>query len=260
VLIRFDAFEDWKSPMHDNGGNRLHRITDGRPGLIGGTTKSKYWYSESPCDDTPEPWLKMADVRARLFAMIDATPNIDYLLPTLWTKNIAAMIPEWIAPDKADPTGIAKLQSRNNVWLGAIVHDQQTADERIPHLLRVPAQVRFLLCEPLLGLINLLPYVSDGKVKISQGIDCDWVIAGGESGPHSRPMHPDWVRGLRDQCVGAGVPFWFSGWGDWWPVGRTDPECGKSVVLDKQIMEHVGKKNTGRVFDEREYSEMPTML
>lgn len=103
-----------------------------------------------------------------------------------------------------------------NVWLGVSCEDQQRADERIPWLLRTPAAVRFLSCEPLLEPIafgdNLLPtllgmrgILKPGATPRSRGID--WVIVGGESGPGARPMHPDWVRSLRDQCTAAGAAF-----------------------------------------------------
>lgn len=110
----------------------------------------------------------------------------------LWLDGMANEIP-WPLP---------------NVWLGVSVEDQQSADERIPHLLKVPAAVRFLSCEPLLGRVNLANYIS--------GID--QVIAGGESGPSSRPMHPDWPRLLRDQCTEHDVAFFFKQWGDWAPL------------------------------------------
>lgn len=114
-----------------------------------------------------------------------------------------------------------------NVWAGVTVEDQQRADERIPHLLATPAAVRFVSCEPLLGPIDL--YNGDPDARLGgheatntflgnwweQGDNLkgpgrhgvDWVIAGGESGPGARPMHPDWARSLRDQCDAAGVPF-----------------------------------------------------
>lgn len=140
-----------------------------------------------------------------------------------------------------------------NVWVGTSVENQATANERIPHLLRTPAAVRFLSCEPLLGPVNLgqwlqrCPYTKhvDGR---SHGLkwmgddpytecvwcgevrsapsgmvvgtkrtinDIHWVITGGESGPKARPVHPDWARTLRDQCQAAGVPFFFKQWGEW---------------------------------------------
>lgn len=96
-----------------------------------------------------------------------------------------------------------------NVWLGTSVEEQRAADERIPHLRATPAAKRFLSCEPLLGPLELEPYLFDGEV--------DWVIVGGESGKNARPMHPDWARALRDQCQAAGVPFFFKQWGNWAP-------------------------------------------
>lgn len=96
-----------------------------------------------------------------------------------------------------------------NVWFGVSCEDQETADERIPLLLAIDAKVRFLSCEPLLGPIDLSPYTDGGGIH--------WVIAGGESGRNSRPMHPDWARSLRDQCASASVPFFFKQWGEWLP-------------------------------------------
>lgn len=115
-----------------------------------------------------------------------------------------------------------------NVWLGVSVEDQTRADERIPDLLATPAAVRFLSCEPLLGPVDLNHLFQDhpahydalrGEYHNESGIHSthriDWVIAGGESGPDARPMHPDWARSLRDQCAAAGVPFHFKQWGEW---------------------------------------------
>lgn len=133
-----------------------------------------------------------------------------------------------------------------NVWIGTSCEDQATANERIPLLLHIPAAVRFLSCEPLLGPIDLtainLVHRNDGVTPPSTHFDnvltgyyysldhknkgaghargkkIHWVIAGGESGRNARPMHPDWVRSLRDQCAAAGVPFFFKQWGEWMPL------------------------------------------
>jgi protein gp37 len=104
------------------------------------------------------------------------------------------------------------------IWLGVSAERQQEADERIPLLLDTPAAIRFVSAEPLLGSIDI-----DNRL--------DWVIVGGESGPHARPMHPDWARGLRDQCQAAGVPFFFKQWGAWLPgQNETHPTFGKSIA------------------------------
>jgi protein gp37 len=104
-----------------------------------------------------------------------------------------------------------------NVWIGTSVEDQAAADERIPHLMRVPAAVRFLSCEPLLGPVDVWAPIQaaerDGVELVSWTREnphyVNWVIAGGESGRHHREMNLEWARSLRDQCVDAGVPFFF---------------------------------------------------
>lgn len=117
-----------------------------------------------------------------------------------------------------------------NVWLGVSVEDQHWADIRIPALIKTSAAIRFLSCEPLLGPINLMRWTgtdiegavqlygeafsrSDGKPLIN------WCIVGGESGPNARPMNPNWVRSLRDQCRTSGIAFHFKQWGSWQYVG-----------------------------------------
>lgn len=120
-----------------------------------------------------------------------------------------------------------------NVWLGASVED---ADHlwRVEKLLNTPATKRFLSLEPLLGPIDCEPFldpfrgcdritkqcIKDGLLNRDQADSLkqpaiSWVIVGGESGPGARPMHPDWVRKIRDQCQAAGVPFFFKQWGEW---------------------------------------------
>jgi len=148
-----------------------------------------------------------ADARADLFALIEATPNLDWLLLTKRPENILAMVPEsWRT---AWPV---------HAWIGTTVEDQKRADERIPHLLTIPARVRFLSCEPLLGAVDLLTaaFIGAGSFGAMEGIQ--WVIAGGESGTDARPMHPAWARDLRDQCARAGVPYLFKQWGEWAPL------------------------------------------
>jgi protein gp37 len=98
-----------------------------------------------------------------------------------------------------------------NVWMGVSIENQRYVG-RVEALRCVPAAVRFLSCEPLLGPLEL----------DLAGIH--WVIAGGESGVRHRPMRPDWVRAVRDQCIASGVPFLFKQWG-----GRTPKACGRHL-------------------------------
>jgi protein gp37 len=193
---------------------------------------------------------------------------------------------------------ISTAEWPRNVWLGVSVENQQAADERIPLLLQTPAAVRFLSCEPLLGPVELDHWLKvckhwNIKDSLSQApwhppypkyqyspqalVHADWeppihwVIAGGESGPGARPAHPDWFRGLRDQCQAASVPFFFKQWGEWAPpeVDRYGPSdvlpldgsCTSRhhcfAFPDGQRMERIGKGFAGRLLDGREWNEFP---
>lgn len=108
----------------------------------------------------------------------------------------------------------------SNVWLGVSAERQEEADERVPDLLATPAAIRFVSAEPLLGPIDFertwMNHVNDRAPFDSARLPgLDWIIVGGESGPHARPMHPDWARSIRDQCAAAGIPFFFKQWGEW---------------------------------------------
>lgn len=174
-----------------------------------------------------------------------------------------------------------------NVWLGVSCEDQKRADERIPHLLRCPAKVRFLSCEPLLGPVELRRWTLDGWLESCEetvdgddefscvgcpgyGPDCRgvWnrpihqVIVGGESGPGARPVHPDWVRSIRDQCQAAGVKYFFKQWGEWLPHSQSQYVGAHFSVQrhkfdDDNLASRVGKKAAGRLLDGREWNEMP---
>ena len=161
-----------------------------------------------------------------------------------------------------------------NVWLGVSVENQAAADERIPLLLQTPAAVRFLSCEPLLGPVD----ISSHRIPWMWSAGLHWVIAGGESGPGARPMHPDWARGLRDQCNAAGRPFFFKQWGEWAPYNALRdgdytqksfmyPD-GRVLAFDEpnpdgldfrawQGMARPGKKAAGGLLDGREWREFP---
>lgn len=154
-----------------------------------------------------------------------------------------------------------------NIWLGVSVEDQKTADERIPILLQVPAAHRWVSVEPILGPVEIPEKVLcpcscfAGNPRIPHP-DCadkpsiDWVACGGETGPKARPMHPDWVRSLRDQCQQAGVPFFFKGWGEWGIDGQS-PFVSGSVKDEKMpTVKRIGHKKSGRLLDGREWNEL----
>lgn len=169
----------------------------------------------------------------------------------------------------------------SNVWLGVTAENQQRADERIPVLLQIPAAVRFVSVEPMLGPVDLRKWMAwDGFRRNIPGFipnpnyrGLNWVICGGETGPGARPMHPDWARSLRDQCQQVGVPFFFKQWGEWsrdyidhdkkgvvspdgwwakgWPFGYGS-DHPDSIEVYK-----VGKKAAGHLLDGREWREFP---
>ncbi len=177
---------------------------------------------------------------------VDRAPQW-YQVLTKWLDegDAGRLAPHWSECHEA-AASLCLQRPLRNVWLGTSVEDQVTADERIPHLLNCPAAVRFLSIEPMLEEIELtrvkcgtLEHVRYTKPVWINPLDnsvehrLDWVILGGESGPGARPMNPDWVRSIRDQCVAAGVAFFFKQGGG------------------------VNKKKTGRVLDGRTWDEMP---
>lgn len=152
--------------------------------------------------------------RERLWRLIESTPDLDWLLLTKRPENMLRLAPDrW---SDAWP---------RNVWAGATVEDQEHAAGRVTWLFRVPAAVRFLSCEPLLGPVDLTrveivpPRPPNGPGVYLNALTghvagpddilptrLSWVIVGSESGPGARPMQTDWARALVDQCVAAGVP------------------------------------------------------
>lgn len=245
-----DVFENWQGPMTNSNGT-IHTTTV--PG-----------FAERPAT--------MQDVRVRLLKLIQATPNLDWLVLTKRPANILPMLNDaWQQVDSArdsDPRNARPFAVPPNVWLGTSVENQTTADERIPHLLRVPAAVRFLSMEPLLSAVDLsdhLDHVRQGghAGRILPGTRYEgwtpqigWVIVGGESGHGARPMHPLWASSLRDQCQSAGVRFFFKQWGNWKPhrympeadwrdlYGRVEPTAdnpdgmGECMVRTASLPEH----------------------
>ncbi len=198
------------------------------------------------CASMADVFERRADLnheRARLWQLIKDTPNLDWLLLTKRPQNIERLVPwhnDW-------PT---------NVWLGTSVENQTLAEKRLPFLLRNPAVVRFLSCEPLLGDLNLRPWF---KKKGFHPID--WIIAGGESGGNSRPMHPDWVTGLLNQCEEFNVPFHFKQWGNWVPSDLTN-ETVRPRLLELRnerpvSMARVGKKLAGRTLEGTTWDGVP---
>lgn len=142
-------------------------------------------------DEIPIEWL------ADLLRVIHETPNLDWLLLTKRPHNFNERIEK--AFEFTHGEGWQSLwtqgEAPENVWIGTSVEDQKRSDQRIPDLLKIPAKVHFLSCEPLLSAVALNLH------------DIEWCIVGGESGRGKRPFNPDWARQIRFQCEDAGTAF-----------------------------------------------------
>lgn len=192
-----------------------------------------YWIFRTPNLD----WLllskRIGNWRKRLHAAkqaIDFDGNRDFWL---WVKA-------WLDGD-APP----------HVWIGATVVTQEEADRDIPKLLEVPARVRFLSVEPMLGPMDVRVYLDTRqRFGFRQDTPCiDWVIAGGESGPKARPSHPDWFRSLRDQCAAAGVAYLHKQNGEWVSVSEVAGPGAHYTFQDGATVRRTGKKLAGRTID-----------
>jgi protein gp37 len=246
--------------------------------------------------EVPTFWL------ATLLQTLATCPDVTFQLLTKRPENFRPRLQSVIEDSAAHaaedwPHGGADVahfwladSPPKNVWVGTTVEDQKAADLRIPQLLQIPVKVRFLSCEPLLGLVELdkwffLQYtfpaeiregrvVKTGPTVLSKrpapeycpdlyDIDIHWVIAGGESGGPARASHPDWFYSLRDQCTAAGVPFFFKQWGEWLPSGTEAahlPENGKykpDRFQDGTLVLRAGTKLAGRQLHGREWNEYP---
>ena len=157
--------------------------------------------------DVPENYI------AEVFEVMHAATRHRFQVLTKRAERLAELAPSLPWPE--------------NVWMGVSVENQHWTS-RVDYLRETPAAVKFLSCEPLLGPLDLE----------LEGID--WVIVGGESGPGARPMQPEWARGIRDQCVEAGTPFFFKQWGAHNAQGK-----------------RVGKKRAGRRLDRQVWDGMP---
>lgn len=272
--------QNWRLPLRWNATHEAFFAEHGRRRRVFCASLADVFDNEVP----PE-W------RADLFDLIARTPNLDWLLLTKRIGNAAGMIREAVnARWRAEPA----CWPWPNVWLGASVVNQEEAARDVPKLLDTPAAVRFVSIEPMLGDIRLGSFLqrspsaafADGRVTPDMpawtrigATALDWVICGGESGPHARPMHPDWARSLRDECTAAGVPFMFKQWGAHdlsYDRDRDDPDYRRCAEIARRpgrwinlagghgfngervhYAHRVGKKAAGRILDGRTWDEVP---
>lgn len=194
------------------------------------------------------------DWREELFEIIRITPNLDWLLLTKRPQNIVSMVQYHGA---IAGNGLRYLPK--NVWLGTTAENQDRADTNISSLLltreKIGATVLFVSIEPMLGPIDLYPYIVPQEKFGSNLPSLDWVIVGGESGRNARPMHPDWPRKIRDDCKLFGVPFMFKQWGEHAPNWLND-DLGNKIEGSEWI-DRMGKKSAGRLLDGVLHDEFP---
>lgn len=198
----------------------------------------------SLCDPF-EDRRELGSLRAGLFALIERTPNLDWLLLTKRPENIVRMVEairvHWAVED---------APYFDNLWIGTSVENQEMADRRIPELLEIPAKHRFLSVEPLLGPVDLHAITAfDGDppdpnlywIGIDAGID--WVIVGGESGPGARTMEGDWARQIVRDCLEAGIPVFVKQLG----AAYSDPRngiAGRRLCVPKEAEALISRRLT----------------
>jgi protein gp37 len=192
---RFFGYEHWQQPLRWNKAAAKKGI-------------SERVFCGSMCDvfeihQMPNVQSRLNVARAKLWAWIENTHCLDWLLLTKRPQNVERLVPvSWL-----------NGQWPKNAWLGVTAEDQERAEERVPVLLKIPAPRRFVSVEPMLDYINM-PWVwptctatwEEHERDHDHGMFCDeaqldWVICGGESGPKARPLDLRWVRRLRDECV-----------------------------------------------------------
>jgi protein gp37 len=221
---------------------------------------------------------ELVEPRQRLWQLIDETPHLCWALLTKRPRNIHKMVPrDW------------KDQWPINVMTGVSVEYQECADDRLPWLLKLPGK-HFASLEPLLGPVDLRHVHYDKICEIDtltgsygvhrphrgqDGPKLNWVIVGGETGKHARPMHPEWIRQICYDCDATNTPFFFKHWGEWHPLGRGTDErrlvwhcgftgsdsydacrthsqahIGRRCEHTGLVMRRVGRKRAGRSLNE----------
>ena len=224
-------------------------------------------------NQAPQEW------RTDLFTLIRRTPHLDWLLLTKRIGNVRGMVPA---------TWLERGGWPAHVRLMITVVTQEEADRDIAKLVALGCP-NGLSMEPLLGPIKLprfcacgcrlpveaaireavdsptMPNRDQADAAIEKTLGIDWVIAGGESGPHARPSHPDWFRSLRDQCAAARVPFMFKQWGGWIPADQASAARAAQGFhpirefrqLEGDRMHRIGKRGAGRLLDGVEHNGFP---
>ncbi|MEU5476733.1 DUF5131 family protein [Streptomyces mirabilis] len=299
---------DWTGQV-----NLLHRrlmqpLRGRKPRKIFVNSQSDLFHKNVPDDFIAQVWAVMCLARQHTYQILTKRPGrarsllASHAFPAACEEALARLVGDETTPGLTrarreqyrSQSGSNFAEPLPHVHLGVSVEDQRTANIRIPVLLETPAAVRWISAEPLLGPVDLKQAVIPMGSQRGHGLtasfvhlgDCctnqlhgiNWLVVGGETGPKARPMHPDWVRYLRDQAAKAGVPFSFKQWGDWGPHTPVDGDgrevaSARALAVDGTLYEpgslqagpdaglvqvcKVGKKKAGRELDGITHDEFP---
>lgn len=153
-----------------------------------------------------------------------------------------------IMADFFSPKKCFTLPSFEGIWHGLTVCNQQEMEDK-GVFFEVPGN-KFLSLEPLLSKVIIPPWVIEKHLLNA-------VILGGETGAGARPLHPDWVRSIRNQCQSAGVNFFFKQWGEWYPDKKIITRNKQEMIFGNTVVHRVGRNNAGRLLDGREHNDLP---
>lgn len=214
-----DVFEDWKGVVRDSQGHPLHDARAWKMPRVWAGMANQF---------VGKSLIRMDDVRARLFRLIDKTPNLDWLLLTKRPENVGRMWKKYARVETIPDINYTRdkwvqdpVSHRANVWLGTSIACQEDADRNIPELLKCRdlATKLFLSIEPMIGPVDIREWFVSKRGYFAgvDSLECggktyakkpgvDWVIVGGESGPNARPCDISWIRSIVEQCQAAGVP------------------------------------------------------
>lgn len=271
-----------------------------KPSKIFVNSMSDLFHPDVPFEFIDKVFAVIGRSQHHIYQILTKRPErmLEYFMDNRYQKILsesyqlnAKIKPEMIGSGIDNPKGWGNglpAWGYKHLWLGVTVENQEQADKRIPILLQIPADVRFISVEPMLGPVNIADLISRSDVN---ELDCrplgswhlDWIICGGESGTKARPVHPHWVRSLKDECHAIGVSFFFKQWGEWKP-NEFSPEqiitmnncvpClpPTEMWLDDNgrklkepndtswLMMKVGKKRSGCLLDGKEYKQFPEVV
>lgn len=231
-----------------------------KPSLIFVNSMSDVFHPSLKASEVAQIFAVMALGKQHVYQVLTKRPDV--MLAFVTNPSTPASVE--LAMQAIKPGSKVPEWPLKNVWMGTSVEDQRRARERIKMLLQVPAAVRFLSMEPLLGEVLLEDELTKADWK-----KLHWIIVGGESGPNARPMHPVWARKIRDACAKHGVQFFFKQVGSnaWVKDGKAAEFLAVGGRLgvsrgdgsDQGILRG-SKKSGGRKLDGKLHEAMPRVL